>query len=466
MNSFYKGKNVYRKDNNLSIKCAFVSLGCPKNLLDSEVMLSMLLKENIEIVEEDIHADVVVINTCAFIESAKQEAIDTILDVAWLRENRHLRGIVVTGCLAQRYKEEIFALMPEVDAIVGVGDIEKIAQAVKYAYENGGKNEKPKYSCVTLPENAPLGGDRVVTTPEHSVYIKISEGCDNRCTYCIIPQLRGKFRSRPMEDIIAEAKEMVSLGAKEIILVSQDTTRYGLDLYGNLCLDRLLRELCKIDGIKWIRTLYCYPEEVTESLAKTIAEEEKIVKYIDLPIQHISDKVLKLMNRRGNSQLIKDKIKLLRETVPGIAIRSTVIVGFPGEGNKEFAEVAEFLKEAKFERLGVFQFSCEEGTAAANIKDGIVSEKTKQRRYDTLMQNQFDIHEKFNQKLVGKSLNVLCEGFDKASGVYFGRSQYDSPEIDGKVYFSSKSRKIAEGEFVNVKITEVLDYDLLGEVIV
>ena len=457
---------MLRKENVMSIKCAFVSLGCPKNLLDSEVMLSMLLKEDIEIVEEDIHADVVVINTCAFIESAKQEAIDTILDVAWLRENRHLKGIVVTGCLAQRYKEEIFELMPEVDAIVGVGDIEKIAQAVKYAYENGGKREIPKYSCVTLPENAPLGGDRVVTTPEYSVYIKISEGCDNRCTYCVIPDLRGKFRSRPMEDVLAEAKEMVSLGAKEIILVSQDTTRYGLDLYGDYSLDKLLRELCKIDGIKWIRILYCYPEEVTEELVKTIAEEEKIVKYVDLPIQHISDKVLKLMNRRGNGQLIKDKIKLLRDNVPDIAIRSTVIVGFPGEGNKEFAEIAEFLKEVKFERLGVFQFSCEEGTPAANIKDGIVSEKTKQRRYDSLMQNQYDIHEKFNCKQVGKVLEVLCEGYDKASGVYFGRSKYDSPEIDGKVYFSSKARKIGEGEFVNVKITEVLDYDLLGEVIV
>lgn len=450
---------------NMSIKCAFVSLGCPKNLMDSEVMLNILLKNDIEIVEEDIDADVVVVNTCAFIESAKQEAIDTILDVNWLRENRNLRGIVVTGCLAQRYKEEIFDLMPEVDAIVGVGDIEKIAEAVKYAYENGGKREVAKYSCITLPENAPLGGDRVVTTPEYSVYIKISEGCDNRCTYCIIPYLRGKFRSRPMEDIIAEAKEMASLGAREIILVSQDTTRYGKDLYGKESLDKLLREICKIDGIKWVRILYCYPEELTDELVETIASEPKIVKYIDLPIQHISDKVLKMMNRRGNGELIREKIKLLREKVPNIAIRSTVIVGFPGEGNKEFALLAEFLKEVKFERLGVFTFSCEEGTPAANIKEGIVSEKQKSKRYDTLMQNQFSIHEEFNNSMVGKVLEVLCEGFDKASGVYFGRSMYDSPDIDGKVYFSSKDRKIAEGEFVNVKIQEVLDYDLLGNVV-
>jgi ribosomal protein S12 methylthiotransferase len=247
--------------------------------------------------------------------------------------------------------------------------------------------------------------------------------------------------------------------------VSQDTTRYGIDLYGKESLSTLLDELCKIEELKWIRILYCYPEAITDELVETIANQPKVVKYIDLPIQHINDKVLKLMNRRGNGQLIRDKIKLLRDKVEGIVIRSTVIVGFPGEGSKEFAELAEFLKEVKFERLGVFTFSCEEGTPAAKIKDGIVSEKTKQRRFDSLMQNQYDIHEKFNQKQVGKVLEVLCEGYDKASGVYFGRSKYDSPEIDGKVYFSSKARKIGEGEFVNVKITEVLDYDLLGEVV-
>ncbi len=450
----------------MNIKCAFVSLGCPKNLIDSEMMLSYLLGEGIEIVAEDIDADVVVVNTCAFIDSAKQEAIDTILDVAWLRENRHLKGIVVTGCLAQRYKEEIFDLMPEVDAIVGVGDIEKIAKAVKYAYEHGGeKKAKDKYCCITNPENHPLGGDRVVTTAEQSVYIKISEGCDNKCTYCIIPYLRGKFRSRPMEDIVKEAKEMVALGAKEIILVSQDTTKYGSDLYGAPSLDKLLKEICKVEGIKWVRILYCYPEELTEELVDTIANESKVVKYIDLPIQHISDKVLKLMNRRGDSKLIKEKIALLRERVPDIVIRSTVIVGFPGEGKAEYAELAEFLKQVKFERLGVFAFSCQEGTPAEKIKEGIVSEQTKQKRLDTLMQNQFDIHEAFNKKQVGKVLEVLCEGYDKVSGVYFGRSKFDAPEIDGKVYFTSKSRKLSDGEFVNVKITEVFDYDLMGEVV-
>lgn len=449
----------------MGIKCAFVSLGCPKNLVDSELMLSTLNKEGIEIVGDDIDADVVVVNTCAFIDSAKQEAIDTILDIAWLKENRNLKGIVVTGCLAQRYKEEIFELMPEVDAVVGVGDIARIAEAVKYAYENAGKKEMAKYSCITLPENHPLGGDRVVTTDESSVYIKISEGCDNRCTYCIIPYLRGRFRSRTIEDIVKEAKELAGLGAKEIILVSQDTTRYGSDIYGEPRLDKLLEEICKIDGIKWVRILYCYPEELTESLVKTIAAQPKVVKYIDLPIQHISDKVLKAMNRRGNSELIREKIALLRREVPEIVIRSTVIVGFPGETKEDFKMLAEFLKEIKFERLGVFAFSCQEGTPAEKIKEGIVPESTKQKRLDTLMKNQFPIHEDFNKKQVGRVLEVLCEGFDKASGVYFGRSRFDAPDIDGKVYFSSKDRKIADGEFVNVKISEVLDYDLLGEVV-
>ena len=448
----------------MSIKCAFVSLGCPKNLVDSETMLARLVAEGIEIVEEDIHADVVVVNTCAFIQSAQEEAIETILDVAWLRENRHLKGIVVSGCLAERYREEIFERIPEVDAVVGVGDTDKIVEAVKYAYENGG-NKKNGICLCSKPENQVLGGDRVVTTPEGYTYIKISEGCNNRCTYCIIPYLRGTFRSRTIEDIVAEAKEMVSLGNRELILVSQDTTRYGTDIYGKSALPELLRQICKIDGLKWVRILYCYPEMITEELCDTIAKEPKIVKYVDLPIQHISDKVLKAMNRHGDSALIKEKIELLRKKVPGIVIRSTVIVGFPGETKEDFALLAEFLKEVKFERLGVFAFSCQEGTPAAKIKDGIVSEKIKQKRLDTLMQNQFNVHEAYNKKQVGKVLEVLCEGYDKASGVYYGRSAFDAPDIDGNVYFSSKARKIADGEFVNVKINESIDYDLLGEVV-
>ena len=448
----------------MAIKCAFVSLGCPKNQVDSEVMLAKLNAAGIEIVEEDIHADVVVVNTCAFIESAKKEAIETILDVAWLKENRNLKGIVVAGCLAQRYKDELFTELPEIDAAIGVGDLDDIVDAVRAAYEAGTDKETPKFCRITCAENQTLGGDRVVTTPEYSVYLKISEGCDNHCTYCAIPAIRGKFRSRPVEDLIKEARELADLGARELIVVSQDTTSYGRDLYGKPSLAVLLNELCKIEKLKWIRVLYCYPEDITEELAKTIAKQPKIVKYLDLPIQHISDKVLKLMGRRGDSALIKEKIKLLRDTIPNLVLRSTVIVGFPTEGKEEFAELAEFLKEVRFERLGVFAFSSEEGTPAAKIKEGIVPEKTKEKRLDTLMRNQFEIHEANNRRQLGKTIEVLCEGFDRPSGVYYGRSAADAPEIDGKVYFRS-ARKIADGEFVNVTIAEVIDYDLLGDAV-
>lgn len=450
----------------MAIKCAFISLGCPKNQVDSEVMLSKLHTAGIEIVEEDIHADVVVINTCAFIESAKKEAIETILDVAWLKKNRDLKGIVVTGCLAQRYKDELFNELPEIDAAIGVGDLEHIVEAVEAAYAAGtnAPSTAPKYRHITVPENQILGGDRVVSAPEYSVYLKISEGCDKHCTYCIIPSLRGRFRSRPVEELVREARELADLGARELIVVSQDTVNYGKDLYGRPSLALLLTELCKIEKLKWIRVLYCYPEDMTEELADVIANEPKIVKYIDLPIQHISDKVLKLMGRHGGAALVKEKIHMLRERIPNLTLRSTVMVGFPGEGNAEFAELAEFLKEVRFERLGVFAFSCEEGTPAARLTEKTVTEKTKQKRLDTLMRNQYAIHEANNQKSVGSVIEVLCEGFDRPSGVYYGRSAADAPDIDGKVYFRS-ARKIADGEFVRVSVTEVIDYDLLGDAV-
>lgn len=448
----------------MSIKCAFVSLGCPKNQCDSEVMLAKLHAADIEIVPEDINADVVVINTCAFIESAKKEAIETILDVAWLKENRSLKGIVVTGCLVERYKDELFKELPEVDAAIGVGDLDHIVEAVKAAYERGSHKDAKPYVCVTGAENQTLGGDRVVTTPPYTAYLKISEGCDNHCTYCIIPKLRGKFRSRPLEDLEKEARELAEMGVRELVVVSQDTTSYGKDLYGKPALVELLKKLCSVEKLKWIRLLYCYPEDITAELAETIAEESKIVKYLDMPIQHIDDKVLKLMGRRGDSALIKEKIKLLRDTIPGLMLRTTVIVGFPGEDKEAFARLAEFLKEVRFERLGVFAFSCEEGTPAAKITEGIVTEKTKQKRLDTLMKNQYHIHAENNLKAVGSVIEVLCEGYDRPSGVYFGRSAFDAPEIDGKVYFRS-DRKIEEGAFVNVKVTETVDYDLLGDAV-
>lgn len=448
----------------MSIKVAFVSLGCPKNQIDSEVMLAKLQNAGMEIVEEDIFADVVVVNTCAFIQSAKEEAIESILDVAWLRENRELKGIVVTGCLAQRYGKELLKEIPEVDAVCGVGNLDDIIDAVKHAYEHGGKADCEKFMAVSEPENQALGGDRAVSPPEYSAYLKISEGCDNRCTYCIIPYLRGKFRSRPMEDILSEARDLVSLGAKEIVLVSQDTTRYGMDLYNEFRLDALLSELCKIDGIKWIRLLYCYPDEITDSLIDVIAKEEKIVKYIDIPIQHISDNVLKAMNRRGDGALVRNCVKKLRERIPDIILRTTVIVGFPGETKENFAELAEYLKDAKFDRLGVFTYSAEEGTPAARIKDGKVPEKTKQHRLDVIMRNQMDIHEKNNRKFIGKTLDVLCEGYDIPSGVHAGRTYADAPEIDGKIFFTSP-KKIPAGTFVSVTVTDAVEYDLYGEAV-
>lgn len=450
----------------MSIKAAFVSLGCPKNQLDSEVMISKLAESGIEIVEEDIHADVVVVNTCAFIQSAKEEAIENILDVAWLKKNKNLRGIVVTGCLVSRYGDEILKELPEVDAICGVGNLDDIVAAVTYAYENGSKEVESdkKFRAISAPEAQLLGGDRAVSDPSYSVYLKISEGCDNRCTYCVIPSIRGKFRSRPMEDVVAEAKELVGLGAKEIILISQDTTRYGIDLYGEFRLAALLRELCRIDGLHWIRLLYCYPDEITDELIDTVASEEKIVKYIDMPIQHISDSILKAMNRRGDGALVRDTVSRLRKKIPDLILRTTVIVGFPGETKENFAELCEYLKEAKFDRLGVFTYSAEEGTPAARIKEGKVPEKTKEHRMDVIMKNQMSIHEKNNQKFVGKTLEVLTEGYDIPSGVHAGRSYADAPDIDGKVFFPAP-RSLEAGRFVKVKITDAVEYDLFGELV-
>ena len=450
----------------MSIKAAFVSLGCPKNQLDSEVMISKLAESGIEIVEEDIHADVVVVNTCAFIQSAKEEAIENILDVAWLKKNKNLRGIVVTGCLVSRYGDEILKELPEVDAICGVGNLDDIVAAVTYAYENGSKEVESdkKFRAISAPEAQLLGGDRAVSDPSYSVYLKISEGCDNRCTYCVIPSIRGKFRSRPMEDVVAEAKELVGLGAKEIILISQDTTRYGIDLYGEFRLAALLRELCRIDGLHWIRLLNCYPDEITDELIDTVASEEKIVKYIDMPIQHISDSILKAMNRRGDGALVRDTVSRLRKKIPDLILRTTVIVGFPGETKENFAELCEYLKEAKFDRLGVFTYSAEEGTPAARIKEGKVPEKTKEHRMDVIMKNQMSIHEKNNQKFVGKTLEVLTEGYDIPSGVHAGRSYADAPDIDGKVFFPAP-RSLEAGRFVKVKITDAVEYDLFGELV-
>lgn len=441
----------------MPIKVGFVSLGCPKNLLNTERMLALLAAEGFEIVAEDVEADVIVVNTCAFIESAKKEAIDNILDVAWLKENHTLKGIVVAGCLPQRYGEEILKELPEVSCIIGTGSIDSIGSAVQAAYE--GKQFK-SFSDI---DTAVFGGERVITTPDYFAYLQIAEGCDNHCSYCVIPSIRGKFRSRPMGELVDEAKELANLGVKELCLIAQDTTRYGEDLYGTYALDSLITELSEIDGIEWIRLLYCYPDRITDGLIDVIANNDKVVKYIDMPIQHCNDEILSRMNRRDTKAGLLDVIRRLRERVPGIILRSTVITGFPGETEKQFDELRKFLKEVRFERLGVFPYSREEGTPAYDLPNQ-VQEAVKQKRADILMEQQERIHNECNEQFLGKTLRVLCEGYDQVAESFYGRSYADAYDIDGKIYFSS-SRNVKDGEFVNVEIQEVLDYDLLGRVV-
>ena len=438
-------------------KVGFMSLGCPKNLMDTEVMLKMLLKDGFEITPEEIDADVVIINTCGFIESAKQESIDAILDVAWLKKHRNLKGIVVTGCLAERYREEIFKEMPEVDAMIGVGSLDKICEAVNAAY--AGK----KYSHFGDKNTSPLGGERLVTTPEFTAYLKIAEGCDNRCAYCAIPDIRGKFRSRTIEDIVAEARDLEALGIKELCLVAQDTSRYGLDIYGKYALAQLVKALTEATKIPWIRLMYCYPDKITDELCEEFKNNDRLVKYIDMPIQHISDTVLERMNRHGGSEIIKDAIARLRAACPEIVIRTTVMVGFPGETQEDVDELCEFIRDAKFERLGAFTFSPEEGTPAYDM-DGEVDEQDKQDRYDLVMQEQMEVSLEYNESKVGKVVTVLVEGFDPCSDAFYGRTYADAPEIDTKVYFTADTRPL-EGTFVKVRVKEVMDYDLIGKMV-
>ncbi len=439
-------------------KVGFISLGCSKNLVDTEVMLHKLHTDGFEITPNEEEAEIIVINTCGFIESAKQEAIDNILDAAKLKEWGKCRHIIATGCLVERYREEVMRELPEIDALVGVGSLADISEACRAVMRG------EKYTSFRDKETSPLGGDRIVTTEPHTAYLKISEGCDNRCTYCAIPLIRGGHRSRRIEDIIAEARDLESMGVKELNLIAQDTTRYGLDIYGEYSLARLVRAITDETDIPWIRLLYCYPDKITDELIDELRNNPRLVKYMDIPIQHISDNVLSRMNRHGGSALIKETVRKLRERVPEIVLRTTAMVGFPGETEEDFAELCEYVKEAKFDRFGAFTFSPEEGTAAAEM-DGQIDEQTKQDRYDCLMQTQLTASEDKGSECLGKTVTVLCDGFDTVAEVYYGRSYADAPDVDGKVYFTSK-RKINPGAFVEVKITEALDYDLVGEVIV
>ena len=446
------------------MKVGFVSLGCPKNQLDTEVMLHEVATAGYEITPEETEADVVIINTCGFIESAKKESIDNILDIAWLKKHRSLKAIVVTGCLAERYRESILEELPEVDAVLGVGSIHNIVEAIEAVTVKRKKGSKRKYTSFEDKNTVRLGGDRILTTPEYMAYLKIAEGCDNRCAYCAIPSIRGNFRSRTIEDVVAEAKQMDALGIKELCIVAQDITRYGLDLYGEYKLAKLLREITDNTSIPWIRLLYCYPDKVTDELISEIRDNPRILKYIDLPIQHISDRMLTAMNRHGDKKMICEVIEKLRREIPDMVIRTTFIVGFPGETDEDFCELCEFVKQTKFDRAGVFTYSREEDTAAYDMPDQI-DEQLKLDRMDLLMREQLEINEQNNRAMIGKTVKVLCEDYDPVSGVHFGRSAADAPEIDGKIYFRSDKR-IAPGSFVNVKLREVVDYDLIGIAII
>lgn len=438
-------------------KVGMVSLGCPKNQVDAEILLDKIKSYGYEITANADAADVVVVNTCGFIESSKQEAIDNILEFCELKAEGKIKAVIVTGCLSERYKDDILNEIPEVDVVVGIGANGNIGKIIERALTG------EKFSCYDDKELLPLSGDRVLSTLPFYAYLKIAEGCSNCCTYCAIPSIRGKFRSRPMEDIIAEAKMLVDNGVRELIVVAQDTTRYGEDLYKKPSLDKLLEKLCEIEDLHWIRILYCYPERITDELIDVIASQEKICKYMDIPIQHANSRVLKAMNRKGDKDSLTELIEKLRNKIPQIVIRTTLIAGFPTETEEEFTELCEFVKQTKFERLGCFAYSAEEGTPAANM-DGQIDQEVKERRAEIIMEHQMFIMDEYNQQQVGKTIEAVVEGYDRFAKIYFGRSAFDAPEIDGKVFFSS-DRPLAVGEFVNVLAEEVLDYDIIGKVI-
>lgn len=442
----------------MSYTIGLISLGCPKNQVDAEMMLASLENAGFQIVDYVDGADAVIINTCGFIDDAKKEAIENILDMGELKKEGIIKKVIVTGCLAERYHGEILNEMPEIDAVIGIGANGDIADICKRVIEGESISVFPE------KENLPLDGQRLLTTPEHWAYIKIAEGCSNRCSYCAIPDIRGNFRSRPMESIIEEARQLAITGIKELVVVAQDTTRYGEDLYGELKLPELLNQMCEIDGIEWIRLLYCYPERITDELLNTIAEQEKIVHYLDLPIQHADDKILKAMNRKSTNESLYVVLEKIKEKVPDMAIRTTVMTGFPGEDEEAFNNLAEFVVNGKFTHLGCFTFSPQENTPAAKM-DYQVAEKLKMHRAELIMEQQMTIVERNNSEKIGSVLKVIVEGYDGYTDTYYGRSYMDAPEIDGSIFFTS-DENLNDGDFVNVEVLGISDtYDLLGEMI-
>jgi len=439
----------------MAIKVSMISLGCSKNQVDAEHLLATLAQNGFTLCGDVSESDVVIINTCGFIQSAKEEAIENILEMAALKKEGTIKGIVVTGCLAERYRDEIIKEMDEVDVVLGIGSNDTICEAVKRAAAGG------RMTAYGEKESLCLSGERVLTTLPYYAYLKIAEGCDNCCTYCAIPQIRGRFRSRPMEELIEEAEWLASQGVKELVVVAQDTTRYGEDLYGEYKLAALLKELCKIEGFRWIRTLYCYPDKITEELIDAVASEKKLVKYLDIPIQHCEEAVLRNMNRPMDRASLTALMKKLRDRIPGLTLRTTVMVGFPGETEEQFTALSEFIEEIRFDRLGCFAFSAEEGTVAADM-DGQIDENVKKRREEIIMTQQSIIMEQLNQEKVGERLLCVVEGFDRYGECYFGRTEADAPDVDGKIFFTSED-SLKMGDFVKVCVNEVMDYDLMGE---
>ena len=438
----------------MSQSIGMVSLGCAKNQVDAEQMLFLLQQAGYNILPEPAGADVVIVNTCGFIESAKTEAIDNILAMAQLKAEGSVGKILVTGCLAQRYQEEILQELPEVDGVLGTGSYYDVVSAVKQLLD--GAEGIEEYGDIQAPVQE---CGRILTTPKHYAYLKIAEGCDNHCAFCIIPTLRGKYRSRPMEKLIEEAKELAVSGVKELIVVAQDTSRYGIDLYGERKLAELLRELCKIDGFVWVRVHYLYPDEMSDELIDVLANEPKIVKYLDIPIQHIDDGILKKMNRRGNSKYLKALLTKLRDRIPGLVLRTSLITGLPGEGEKEFEALCDFLREYKLERVGAFAFSPEEGTRAAKME--YPDAEVARQRADVVEEIQSRIMDEWNESMMGKKLQVLCEGYDADEECWYGRTFADSPDIDGRILFDSEE-ELTPGDFVTVEVTDACDGELIG----
>lgn len=438
----------------MSQSIGMVSLGCAKNQVDAEQMLFLLQQAGYNILPEPAGADVVIVNTCGFIESAKTEAIDNILAMAQLKAEGSVGKILVTGCLAQRYQEEILKELPEVDGVLGTGSYYDVVSAVKQLLD--GAEGIEEYGDIQAPVQE---CGRILTTPKHYAYLKIAEGCDNHCAFCIIPTLRGKYRSRSMDKLIEEAKKLAVSGVKELIVVAQDTSRYGIDLYGERKLAELLRALCKIDGFVWVRVHYLYPDEMSDELIDVLANEPKIVKYLDIPIQHIDDGILKKMNRRGNSKYLKALLTKLRDRIPGLVLRTSLITGLPGEGEKEFEALCDFLREYKLERVGAFAFSPEEGTRAAKME--YPDAEVARQRADVVEEIQSRIMDEWNESMMGKKLQVLCEGYDADEECWYGRTFADSPDIDGRILFDSED-ELTPGDFVTVEVTDACDRELIG----